>query len=178
MNARRLSRLALFIAMGAILHWVEGTLPAPIPVPGAKLGLANLITLLAVVLWGTRDAVIVAAGRAMLGSLLGGTFGTLAFFMSFGGAISAALVMSLASMSPMGPVGLSVIGAATHNVAQLFIFYGVTGYSGVWMYLPPLLGLAAPAGAATGAAGGYLLARIRRVAAFSDSERKNPGSSP
>ncbi|MFP4200242.1 MAG: Gx transporter family protein [Bacillota bacterium] len=176
MNARRLSRLALFIAMGAILHWVEGTLPAPVPIPGAKLGLANLITLLAVVMWGVRDALVVAVGRALLGSLLGGTFGTLAFFMSTGGAVSAALIMSLASLSPIGPVGLSVIGAATHNVAQLFIFYGVTGYPGVWIYLPPLLGLAAPAGAATGTAGGYLLARIRHLAVFNDSDRKTPGS--
>ncbi len=171
MNARRLTRLALFIAMGAILHWVEGTLPAPVPIPGARLGVANLVTLLAVLTWGARDAIIVAAGRAVLGSLLGGTFGTLTFLMSSGGAVGAALLMSLGSLTPMGPVGLSVLGAATHNIAQLSIFYFVTDYPGVWVYLPPLLGLAVPAGAATGVAGGYLLTRIRKITPFTDRPR-------
>ncbi len=160
--------------MGAILHWIEGTLPAPIPIPGARLGVANLITLLAVVMWGTRDALIVAAGRAVLGSLLGGTFGTLTFAMSSGGAIGAALVMSLAALGPIGPVGLSVLGAATHNVSQLSIFYLVTRYAGVWIYLPPLLALAVPAGAATGVAGAYLLSRIAPLQPFNARDWQNP----
>ncbi len=175
MDARRISRLALFIAMGAILHWIEGTLPAPIPVPGARLGLANLITLLAVLLWGTRDALIVAGGRAILGSLLGGTFGTLTFFMSFSGAFFAALVMAIVGHGPVGPVGLSVIGAAMHNITQLSVFYLVTAHVGVWAYLPPLLLLAVPAGAATGLAGAYLLSRIAGLAPFNDFGGKSSG---
>ncbi len=158
-NARRIARLAVFIAIGAVLHWVESLLPAPLPIPGAKLGMANLITLLAVTRWGLADGFYVAAGRALLGSLLGGTFGTLTFAMSTSGSVTAALAMGAMTLLPLSLIGISVIGALTHNVIQLGVFFLVTGYAGVWVYLPYLIVLALPSGIAIGVLGLYLTTR-------------------
>ncbi|MFO8059815.1 MAG: Gx transporter family protein [Bacillota bacterium] len=167
MDARRLTRLALLIAVGAVLHWLEAAVPAPVPVPGAKLGLANIVTLYAIVAWGLSSGLYVAAGRALLGSLVGGTFGTIAFAMSLSGAVTAALVMGLLLRLPLGPAGLSMMGALTHNMTQLAVFALVTRYAGVFVYTPYLILLALPAGLVTGLVALFFLKRSGYIAAAS-----------
>ncbi len=163
LDSYRITRLALLIAMGAALHWVEGLLPVPLPIPGAKLGLANVVTLYTIVMWGLGDGLTVAAGRALLGSLLGGTFGTPAFAMSFTAAVAATVAMHLILRFPVGPVGASIAGAAVHNMAQLTVFSVMTAYAGVFVYTPYLLALALPAGFITGLTAAHLLARAGTI---------------
>ncbi len=145
-----IARLALLIAMGAVLHWIENAFLVPIPVPGARLGLANALTLYALYAWGLSHGIYVAAGRAFLGALIGGTLGTPASVMSFSGALTAALAMHLTLQLPVGPVGASIVGALSHNMAQLFVFALITMYAGVFTYAPYLILLAIPAGFITG----------------------------
>lgn len=163
MDSYRITRLALLIAMGAALHWIEGLLPVPLPIPGARLGLANVVTLYTIMMWGFGDGITVAAGRALLGSLLGGTFGTPAFAMSFTGATAATVAMHLILRFPVGPVGASIVGAAIHNMAQLTVFAVMTAYVGVFVYTPYLLALALPAGFITGLVAAHLLARSTTI---------------
>ena len=91
---KRLATMALLVAMGIILHRVEALLP--LPSPWIKLGLANIMTLLALVLLGFREALIVTLLRIFLGSIVGGTFLSPTFFLSLAGGLAAVLAMSLA----------------------------------------------------------------------------------
>lgn len=153
MNTRRLVVLGLFVAIAGVLHAVEGWLPVPIPVPGAKLGLANIISLLAIVLYGWRDALLVATLRVLLGSLLGGMLLGPSFAMGLSGALSSTVAMALVyryGRSIYSLVGISMVGAAVHNLAQLLMASVLVNSLGIFWYLPYLMLFALPTGLATG----------------------------
>lgn len=149
-GARRMVRLALLASLGACLHWLEGFFP-PLPVPGARLGLANLVTLVALFAGGPLEAVVTAALRSLLGSLLGGKFLGLGFAMSLTGAVLSAVVMSacaaLSRLRQIAPV--SMVGGVIHNLAQASVAYAAIGV-GIIPYLPPLVALGLLAGWVTG----------------------------
>jgi heptaprenyl diphosphate synthase len=73
-DTRRLTILGLFVTVAGVLHAVEVWVPLPVPVPGAKLGLANIVSLAVIELYGWREALVVAVARVALGALLGGAF--------------------------------------------------------------------------------------------------------
>ncbi len=157
----RMVYLAILVAFAVAVHTVEAALPLPIPVPGAKLGLANIITLLTLVLYGLRSGLIVASLRSVIGGLMIGNFLGFGFYLSFSGAVISCLVMALL----IGPyrsrvitlVSVSVAGAVTFNVVQLALAsLLVQNFLLFRGYLPLLLLLAVPTGIFTGAATAYL----------------------
>jgi heptaprenyl diphosphate synthase len=152
----------MLLALGIALHLVEGLLLGPLPVPGAKLGLANIATLLALLAYGLRWALLLGVLRVAVGSLLGGTFLSLGFLLAFAGAVVSALVMASGRRlggDRLGPVGVSVLGAVSHNLTQLAVFALWARHAGVFYYLPALLLLAGPTGLCTGLVAAYLWRR-------------------
>lgn len=148
-GVRHLAQLALLVSLATCLHYVEGFFP-PVPVPGARLGLANLVTTVALCVLGPRDAVAVAAMRALLGSLLGGRFLGLGFAMSLAGATVSALAMGAArAYLRAAPVPASTAGGLVHNLTQAAVAYLVIGV-GILPYLPHLVVLGLLAGWITG----------------------------
>lgn len=165
-KTKRLVLLALLVAMAAALHIVENQLPLPVPVPGVKLGLANIISLLAIVMFGWREAVYIAIARVLLGSLFGGSFFGPAFMMSMGGALASILVMTyiIHNFQPMFSLaGVSLFGAAVHNIAQVILAATLVHSLGLLWYLPYLLIFAVPTGLFTGLAANYCLAKTRYI---------------
>lgn len=155
---------AMLITMATALHIVEGLLP-PLPVVGAKLGLANIITVAALVLLGPRLALSVSVTRSVLAALIGIGFGV-GFVMSISGAVCSWAVMAgLYRLWPKGfsLIGISVAGAVAHNLAQLAVASYVLEHIGTMALLPLLVALALPTGAMVGAAASYLVAAIRRT---------------
>lgn len=133
-------------------------MPVPFIVPGAKLGLANVVTLIVIVLFGVYDALAVVAIRTFLGSLLSGALTSFAF--SIVGGILATLAMSLAHKrlgDVFGLVGVSILGAVSHNVGQLFVAAVVVGTMGVYSYLPMLLLAGVGTGYFVGILAGFIL---------------------
>lgn len=164
-DIRRLILLALFVSMASVLHVVEGWLPLPLPVPGMKLGLANLMSLVALVLLGWRAAFYVVFGRVFIGSLFGGTFMGPSFAMSVSGAVASVLVMTLAyhRLRPLfSLVGISLLGAIAHNLAQLAVAALLVGSETMFWYLPYLLLFALPTGVGTGYTAAYFLLKLPR----------------
>lgn len=124
MRSRDKYRIALLSAYAIGLHGFESLLPTP--VPWLRLGLANIITLITLLLYGLRPAVTVTLIRIIVVSLLTGTFLGPAFILSLGGGIASTMAMGLVLLlSPrlFGVIGISVIGAFFHNFAQLFFAY-------------------------------------------------------
>ncbi len=154
-NLRKLIYLALLVTFGLVLHLVEQAMPNPFPFPGAKLGLANIITLVALVLYGFKSAVFVAILRVLLGNLLAGTIMGFPFVLSLTGAMFSLLVMvtvmPLRNRRVLSLVGVSLLGATVHNVTQLIAASLLLDQIGIlFVYMPYLIVFAIPTGLFTG----------------------------
>jgi heptaprenyl diphosphate synthase len=117
-------RIAVLSAYALVLYGFEGLVPTPIP--WLRLGLANIITLVALMLYGLRTAMTVTLIRVILASIFTGTFLGPAFMLSFAGGVSSTAAMGLTYLvfrNLFGPVGLSLVGALFHNLAQLTLAY-------------------------------------------------------
>lgn len=159
---KRIARLSVLIALALILSWVERLIPLPMPVPGAKVGLSNLVTLTCLYLFGFTDALTVCVLRVLLAGFL------------FGSGFSAVYALAGALLSLFGMAGLrklgvhavatSAVGGVLHNLAQLFVAVAVTNTPQlVAAYLPWLISLGLVAGLAIGAVGAILIERLRAV---------------
>lgn len=165
-KTRRMVLLALFVAIASVLHVVESWMPLPLPVPGIKLGLANIISLIVIATFGWRDAMYVVIVRVFLASLFGGLFLGPSFAMSMSGAVFSTAAMAYAFLHwrfTFSLIGISIIGAAVHNVAQILVAACVVSSVTLLWYLPYLILFALPTGVATGIAVNYFLLKAPKL---------------
>lgn len=151
-KTQRLARAALLTALALGLSWMERFIPLQllVPLPGIKLGLANLVTLFALYFLGGRMALAILCVRCLLGSLFGG--GVTAFCFSITGGLLALAVMALARrLSVLSVYGVSILGAAAHHVGQILVAVALLRSGYVVAYLPFLLLVAIATGFLTGA---------------------------
>lgn len=152
-SLRRLTRCAVLTALALALSVAEGLVPLTIlfPLPGLRLGLANLVTVYALCRLSGREALLILAARCLLGALLGGNLMALAFSLT--GGLLALGTMTLARRIPaLSVYGVSVLGAAAHNLGQICAAMVLLGSVYVISYLPFLLAVSVLTGLATGAA--------------------------
>jgi heptaprenyl diphosphate synthase len=163
-NTRKLVFISLLVAMGTTLHVVEGMIPNPFPLPGVKLGLANIVTLIALYFYGIRDGMAVAVSRVVLGSLVGGVFLSPGFLLSLSGAVVSTLVMAclLRYAHCFSIKGVSVAGAVSHNVGQLLAASLLIQSRSILFYLPFLLLSAVATGMITGHLLDLVIKRIEK----------------
>ncbi len=165
---RRRVFLGLFTALAVALQALETLWPAP--APWFRLGLANILTLVALFLYGGRAAWTVSLGRVAVGSLLLGRLFSPGFWLALGGAVLATAVMTLAHrLAPrrLGPVGISALGAAGHAGGQLLMAWLVLiRHAGLWQLFPVLLLVAVITGVLTGWVAAVLLERLQSHEAF------------
>ncbi|MBI5379498.1 MAG: Gx transporter family protein [Nitrospirae bacterium] len=163
--------LAALTAIAVVVHSAEQILPAPLP--GVRLGLANILTLCALDLFGLRAALILTVNRVLLGSLLSGTFLGPAFLLSGAGGIASVLAMGLlyqirtpGGRRPFSLVGLSLTGAFVHNLAQLSVVHLLfVRHPEVFFLLPLMAGAAAATGLFNGLVALPLAAHLRLLLA-------------
>lgn len=125
--------IAWLAALAIAIHLIESAIPAPLP--GVKPGLANVVTLMALLLWGWRIAVWVSLLRVLVGSLMLGTFLTPTFFLSLSGACASLTVLALLQLFSrkltgiaVGPVGYSIAASLAHMAGQFYTAY--------WLFIP------------------------------------------
>lgn len=139
-GTNRLVLLSMLTAMALALHIVERLIPIPIAMPGVKLGLANVVTLLAILLLGWRDALVVVTLRCLLGSIYGGNLIT--FLFSIGGGLLSTIIMALLwhkFSRHVSIISISLMGAVGHNIGQLFMASLIIQDFRIYTYLPVLL---------------------------------------
>ena len=149
----RLAYLSLLLAFSLALFLFEGLIPLPFIAPGAKLGLANLITVVALYTLSMRDALLLIVLRIVIGSLLGGGPTVLAYSLA-GGLLSFGGMAALKASGRFSVIGVSLAGGFLHNLGQLAIATVAVESWGVFSYLP-VLGMC---GLVTGALIGFLAA--------------------
>lgn len=142
MTNRNIVYLALFSAVALVLYVFETVIPKPFP--WLRLGLANLITLIALFNFGWREALWITLIRIIVGSTIVGTLLTPAFILSLGGGISALFFMAICHRlfgNRFSIVGISIIGAVANNFSQLTIASLVYVRSWELLYLVPIFSL-------------------------------------
>ena len=162
MNIRRLTELALLSAVALIIFVIELRIPNPFPIPGVKLGLANIVTVYAVFRCKPSETAMIVAVRLLLGAVFSGNPSALLY--SAAGAISCLCgMLLLRGVLPEKQIWLcSVIGAMLHNLGQITAAVIIMRSFGVVAYLPLLLVTGSLAGAFTGICTQLLLGRIKQ----------------
>ncbi|MGQ9623207.1 MAG: Gx transporter family protein [Candidatus Caldatribacteriaceae bacterium] len=156
-RSQALAEIGLCASLGIALHFVEGCFPPPLPLPGVKVGLANVATLVALFLWGEKEALFVVVLRVVLGNLLSGTLFGVSFFLSLGGGLSSLAVMSFVRKHVSSPLWASMGGALSHNLGQWVVALLYIQSRELLWYLPFLLGLSVPSGVFVGYLGTLIM---------------------
>ena len=152
-QAKRITLCAVLIALALGLSYMERFIPLNlvVPLPGIKLGLANIVTLMALYFLGLKTAFTVLILRCFLNSLFSGGITALAFSLT--GGILAMLIMALVRKFPFLSIyGVSILGAAAHNIGQIFAAMLLLKSAYVFAYLPLLLAVSVVTGLITAAA--------------------------
>ena len=159
-NTSKLATLAVAVSVAMILSFVESQLPVFIPIPGVKLGLANVAVIFTVYKLGYPEAVAVSFVRVCLSALLFGSAVSLIYSLT--GAIFSFLTMLfLKELIKMHTVGVSIAGGVLHNVGQIIAASVIMGTDAVLYYLPYLIISGVLAGIAVGLISNMLIHLIK-----------------
>lgn len=163
-TTKTLSFLSISLAVAILLQIIESMVDIPIPVPGVKLGLANIVALVVIFKIGSIEATIVNILRILLGSILRGTFGGPAFYLALAGGIVATILLIATYKSKLFTMfGISILSAVGHVIGQMVAITIIFGTLGMLYYLPILLLLGAASGILTGYIASITLKNIRKL---------------
>lgn len=162
-KTKRLMTITMLLTMSILLQLLEPGLP--LPVPGVKLGLANIMGLITLFLFTPKDMLSVNLLRVLLASLLRGTlFGT-AFWLSLSGVcLSTVMVILLKKYTPMSIIGLSVASSVFHCLGQILAVSVIWDSIFMITYLPVMWLLSVPTGVLTGTISKQVLIRMKKEA--------------
>lgn len=151
MKTKELTACGVLVGVALALSYLENVFPLSlaIPIPGIKLGLANIVTVFVLYSMGVGHAFLVLAARCLLGAMFAGNMNALLF--SLLGGFSAMAVMSLLSCLPfLSLYGVSIGGAAAHSCGQIAAALLTLGSAAPLYYLPVLLAVSLLTGSLTG----------------------------
>lgn len=159
-NTKKIAELSVFTALAFIFSYIESLFPLPIPFPGIKLGLANLVIVIVLYRFDLKAAFFVSIIRNILNAL---TFGSLfGLLYSLAGSILSLLVMAFLKKSKkLSLTGVSAVGGITHNMGQFLTAIALVGYEAIIYYLPFLYFSGIIAGVLIGIFAGLCLKRLR-----------------
>ena len=163
-------KIAILVSIASVLQICESFIPHPIP--GLRLGLANMLTLVALVTLGFRAALEIAILRTILSAFVMGTFMSPTFIFSFLAAVVSSLVMGMLYWISGFPgryrlslIGISILGALSHNMVQLCLAYlFLVKHRGIFVFTPWLCIGAVVMGLITGVVARRVCIRLKEGA--------------
>ncbi len=164
MTPKRLVLLSIFLAYALIMGVVERAFPIELAIPGVKLGLGNVVILMALYLFTVPEALMLTALKCTMTAIFSGTFAS--FLYSIAGALLSFLVMAtmLKGLGDrVGPVGVSIAGAVAHNIGQILAASFLMRTWLIAAYLPLLLLSGAVTGVLVGIAVRYSLKLVKHL---------------
>ncbi|MDO5146127.1 MAG: Gx transporter family protein [Eubacteriales bacterium] len=162
MKTRKTAMYGLFLALALVAAYLERLLPVNLGVPGVKLGLANIVTMILLYTVGVSGAVGVSTARVLLSGIL--FHNGFAMVYAAAGAASSMLAMTLLKKTKrFSEVGVSVAGGVFHNVGQILVAAVVLETGALFYYLPILILSGLGAGVAIGVLSGILIRRLESV---------------
>lgn len=162
MKPRKLVLLALLTAIALTIFLLEAQIPPLLPVPGMKLGLANIVTVFTVFLLGSREGCLVLAARIFLGAVFAGNFSTI-LYSAAGGTLAILTTIALKPLLRENQLWVAgCAGAVAHSIGQMAVAVWVSGTLGLLAYLPVLIAVSIVTGLFTGLCAQFLLNRGKR----------------
>ncbi len=161
-KTKRLVYLSLLTALAIVLHTIDHYLSAPLPL-GVKLGLANIISLVVVELYGLKEMFMINFFRVMISGLITGSLMSYPFFMSCGGVLLSSLsLVILKKLTTLPMVSTSIIAAVFHNIGQIIVLSFFLSSKAFISYVFIMLISSIPTGIFTGMVAIEILKRVRK----------------
>ena len=146
-RVQKLTLFAMLCALAIVFHYVESMVVIPLPVPGFRLGLANILSLIALYYFDARALFTIGIVRVLFASLLSGMLFATSFWLSLAGMLLSALAMTIARRcSCFSIYGVRVLGSAAHCVAQVMVVTWIYQQFFMQALLPILVALSIPTG--------------------------------
>lgn len=166
MKLKQLTINAVLTAIALTIFMIEAQIPSLVPIPGVKLGLANIITVFALFAFTPKDAFLILFVRVFMGSVFSGQISTLLYSLG-GGMLSFASLLVMRRVITIDQLWVAaVVGAVFHNVGQILVAIVVTGTPGIVVYLPILMVSGIIAGLFTGFCAQFLYGKIKKFHLF------------
>ena len=162
-KTKKLALMAVLTAIALTVFVIEAQIPPIVPIPGVKLGLANMITLVAMVVLGRKEAGAILVVRILMGSMFAGGVSGFLFSLA-GGALAYLVMILLVGIFPEKLLWVvSVFGAIAHNIGQLAVAVWVSGTPSIIVYGPALMASGIITGAFTGIGAYYLVKALGKL---------------
>lgn len=159
MKVRKLTVMALLTAIALTIFTVEAQIPALVPVPGVKLGLANIVTVFAAFALGSGSAAMILGTRIFLGAVFAGNFSTV-FYSAAGGLLCILVTLPLRKILTQKQIWVAgCLGAVAHSVGQMAAAILISGTPGLIIYLPVMIVCSIVTGLFTGLCAQLLINR-------------------
>ena len=166
MKLKQMTTNAVLTAIALTIFMIEAQIPSLVPIPGVKLGLANIITVFALFAFTPRDAFLIMFVRVFLGSVFSGQISTLLYSLGGGVMCFVALLCMKRVLTLKQLWAASVVGAVFHNIGQILVAVIVTGTPGIVVYLPVLMVSGIIAGCFTGFCAQFVYDKMRKFHFF------------
>lgn len=161
-KTRKMVYMALLSAIAIVLHMTESALQLPLPL-GMKLGLANIISMVVIELYGAKEMFIVNFFRVIVSSLMTGIFMSHPFFISCGGVLLSSIALAiLDKITDLPVVSKSVIAAVFHNIGQVIVVAYLLSSQAIMSYIFILLMSSIPTGIFVGMVAIEILKRVKK----------------
>lgn len=167
MTTRKIANCGILAALAMGLSLLESYIPLDFVLPGLKLGLANIVTVYAIIRIGRKEAFMIFLTRVLVTAIASGRISSLIFSV-LGGAFAWAIMSVLVGLvdKQISIIGLSIAGAAFHNIGQIIAGYITIGSWSILSYLPYLLLLSIPVGFITGGLLSEFMKRTKNLPQF------------
>ena len=162
MKSKKTAVLGVCIALAMIFSYIELQIPSFVAIPGIKLGLPNIVIIIALYKFGWKEAVIINILRVLIVSVLFGTVLSLLYSIA-GAVISLTILIILKKLSIFSTVLVSVFGAICHNIGQIAVAIFVLDTSELLYYLPVLLITGTVSGILIGLIGANVVKKLEKV---------------
>ncbi|GAA6491986.1 MAG TPA: Gx transporter family protein [Candidatus Bariatricus faecipullorum] len=167
---RRAAYLGIFTALALIFSYVESLVPLPVGIPGVKLGLANLVVVVALYKLKTGEALAISVIRILVSGFFFSSLAAILYSLA-GGLLSFAVMFLARKNKKFSVYGVSMAGGVAHNVGQILVAALVVETFGILYYLPVLLVAGVLTGLIIGVVANAMLKRLERLD-FTDNTGK------
>ena len=163
MNVKKITQMSMLTAIALTIFMIEAQIPALVPIPGVKLGLANIVTVFAVFALGPKEAAMILFVRIFLGAVFAGNFSTI-LYSGAGGSLAILATICLRKVLTHQQLWVAgAIGAVFHSIGQMAVAVAVTGTPGILVYLPMMILCSIITGVFTGLCAQLLLNRGKNL---------------
>ncbi len=161
-STKKIALCGVLTALAMIFSYIESVIPIPIPVPGIKLGVANIAVITILYVLGVKEAIVINLLRIALTALLFGNVNSFLFSIS-GAVLSLTIMIIMKKLDSFSCIGVSVCGGVMHNVGQIIAAVFIMGSEAIVLYLPVLIVSGVFTGVVIGVVSGIVAKHVKKV---------------